>query len=168
MVVLGLIVVLAGLAVVVIEAHASTGGVLAVAGVMAVAAGVGLIMAGSGAPLVLTIPVAVVLAVLGVLGIMLMARKVVAAGNQSPRTGPTALIGTVATVRLWEASTGRPVATVRTWNHEEGQVVADGTLWRAVLSGDWQDSRPIPGERVTVETLDGLTLSVRPLYTQGK
>ncbi|HEY9497146.1 MAG TPA: NfeD family protein [Intrasporangium sp.] len=153
-VVLGLIVVLAGLAVVVIEAHASTGGVLAVAGVMAVAAGVGLIMAGSGAPLVLTIPVAVVLAVLGVLGIMLMARKVVAAGNQSPRTGPTALIGTV--------------ATVRTWNHEEGQVVADGTLWRAVLSGDWQDSRPIPGERVTVETLDGLTLSVRPLYTQGK
>ena len=152
MVVLGLIVVLAGLAVVVIEAHASTGGVLAVAGVMA--AGVGLIMAGSGAPLVLTIPVAVVLAVLGVLGIMLMARKVVAAGNQSPRTGPTALIGTV--------------ATVRTWNHEEGQVVADGTLWRAVLSGDWQDSRPIPGERVTVETLDGLTLSVRPLYTQGK
>lgn len=151
---LGAVVVLVGLVVVVIEAHASTGGVLAVAGVMAVAAGVGLIMAGSGAALVFTIPVAVLLAVLGVLGVMLMARKVVVAGKQSLRTGATALIGTV--------------ATVRTWSQEEGQVTADGTLWRAVLSGDWQDSRPVPGETVVVDTLDGLTMSVRPLYARGK
>ncbi|MEO7130323.1 MAG: NfeD family protein [Dermatophilaceae bacterium] len=154
MVELGVVIVLVGLAVVIIEAHASTGGVLAVAGVMAGAAGVGLIMAGSGAALALTIPVAVLLAVVGVLGIMLMARKVVEARNQALRTGPTVLIGTL--------------ATVRTWSQLEGQVTADGALWRAVLSGDWQDTRPVPGETVAVDTLDGLTMSVRPLYSQGK
>lgn len=153
-VVLGAFVVLVGLAVLVIEAHVTTAGVLAVAGVMAMAAGVGLIIAGSGAPLMLTIPVAVVLAVLGVLGIMLISRKVVVARNQALRTGPTALVGTV--------------ATVRTWSRHEGQVTADGTLWHAVLSCDWQDTRPVPGETVVVDTLDGLTLSVRPLYAQGK
>lgn len=153
-VVLGAIVILVGLVVIVIEAHATTGGVLAVAGVMAVAAGAGLIMAGSGAALVLTIPVAVLLAALGVFGIMLTARKVAAARNQELRTGPTALVGTV--------------ATVRTWDQAEGQVSADGTLWSAVLSGDWQDTRPVPGETVVIDTLDGLTMSVRPLYTQGK
>lgn len=154
MVLLGVVVVVLGLAVVVVEAHASTGGVLAVAGVMGVAAGAGLIMAGSGAPLVLAVPVAVLLAVLGLLGTLLMARKVIAAGNQEPLTGPSALVGAV--------------ATVRSWSQDEGQVSADGTLWRAVLSSDWQDSRPLPGESVVVETLDGLTMSVRPLYTQGK
>ena len=154
MVVLGLLVVLVGLAVVVIEAHASTGGVLAVAGVMALAAGVGLIMSGSGAASVITIPVAASLAVLGLLGVMLMARKVVEAGNQALRVGPTALIGTV--------------ATVSTWSQQEGQVQADGALWRAVLSGDWQDSRPVPGETVAVDALDGLTMSVRPLYARGE
>ncbi len=154
MVVLGAVVVLVGLAVVVIEAHASTGGVLAVAGVMALAAGVGLIMSGSGAPPVLTIPVAVLLAVLGALGIMLMARKVVRAGSQAPRVGATALIGTV--------------AIVSNWSRQEGQVQADGALWRAVLSGDWQDSRPVPGETVAVDALDGLTMSVRPLYARGE
>ena len=153
-VVLGAVVVLVGIAVVVIEAHATTGGVLAVAGVMAGAAGVGLILAGSGAALVVTIPVAVLLAVLGVLGIMSIARKVVVARNQALRTGPTALVGTV--------------ASVRTWSQEEGQVTADGTLWRAVLSRDWQDTRPVPGETVVVDTLDGLTMSVRPLYARGK
>lgn len=154
MVVLGLVIVLVGLAVVVIEAHASTGGVLAVAGVLAFAAGVGLIMAGSGAALVITIPVAVLLALLGLLGVLLMARKVVEARNQAPRVGSTALIGTV--------------ATVSTWNQQEGQVTADGALWRAVLSGDWQDSRPVPGETVAVDALDGLTMSVRPLYARGE
>lgn len=153
-VVLGAVVVLVGLAVVVIEAHVTTGGVLAVAGVMAAAAGVGLIMAGSGAALVLTLPVAILLAVAGVLGTLVMGHKVIVARRQVLRTGPTVLIGTE--------------ATVRTWGQEEGQVAADGTLWRAVLSGDWQDTRPLPGETVVVDTLDGLTMSVRPLYSQGK
>ncbi len=154
LVVLGAVLVLAGLAVVVIEAHVTTGGVLAVAGVMAIAAGAGLIMAGSGAALVLTIPVAALLAALGVTGIILTARKVLSAGSQQLRTGPTALVGTV--------------ATVRTWSQLEGQVTAEGTLWRAVLSRDWQDKRPVPGETVVVDTLDGLTMSVRPLYARGR
>lgn len=154
LVVLGAVLVLAGLAVVVIEAHVTTGGVLAVAGVMAIAAGAGLIMAGSGAALVLTVPVAGLLAVLGVMGIVLTARKVLTASSQELRTGATALVGTV--------------ATVRTWSQLEGQVTAEGTLWRAVLSGDWQDKRPVAGETVVVEALDGLTMSVRPLYARGK
>lgn len=144
---LGVIVVLAGLAVLVIEAHASTAGVLGLAGVMAAAAGIGLMIAGSGAGLVLAVPVSIMLAVAGMAATVIMARKVLAARDEAVRTGPSSLIGAT--------------ATVRTWSGDEGQVATDGTLWSARMSYGWEDPPPLPGQTVIVAELDGLTLSVR-------
>lgn len=149
MVAFGAIAIVVGLAAVVVEAHVTTGGLLALAGVLAAAAGVGLIMAGSGAALVITVPVAVVLAASGGFAITRMARQVMLARRQPPRTGILALVGAV--------------ATVRTWSQEEGQVAADGTLWRAVLARGWQGAVPVPGDIVVVDAFDGLTVSVRRL-----
>jgi membrane-bound ClpP family serine protease len=144
---LGVIVVLAGLAVLVVEAHVSTAGVLGLAGMMAVAAGIGLIIASSGAGLLLAVPVSIVLAITGAVATAIMARKILVARREALRTGPSSLIGTT--------------ATVRTWSGDEGQVATDGTLWRARMSYGWEHPLPVPGQMVIVAELDGLTLSVR-------
>lgn len=147
MIALGAIVILAGLVVLVVEAHISTGGVLGVAAVMAVAAGAGLIIAGSGAALLVAVPVSVVLAVGGLAVVAAVARKVLTARAEAVRTGPSSLLGTPATVRAWSGS--------------EGQVAVDGTLWRARMGPGYEnDPPPVPGEVLIVEHLDGLTLSL--------
>lgn len=147
-IVLGAVVLLAGLTVLVIEAHVTSGGVLGVAGVMAGAAGVGLMIAGSGAAPVVAVPVSIALAVLGMMMLAVVAHKVMAARGQAALTGAQRMIGTA--------------ATVRTWSGDEGQVVLGGTLWRARVSYGWDDGpQLIPGDIVIVDQLAGLTLSVR-------
>ena len=147
MIALGVIVVLAGLAILVIEAHISTAGVLGLAGVMAVAAGFGMIIASSGGGAAVAVPVSIALAVVGLVTVAAIARKVFAARAKAVRTGPSGLIGAM--------------ATVKTWSRDEGQVAADGTLWRARLSYGWDDPLPLPGQPVVISELDGLTVSVR-------
>ena len=149
---LGTVLVLAGLAVLVIEAHVATGGLLGVAGVLAAAAGIGLIMAGLGAAPVVAVPVAVVVAAIGTAAIVIVAHKVIVARRQSFRVGPGALIGAP--------------AVVRTWSKGQGQVAADGTLWSARVGEEWQDPPPAPGENVVVTKLDGLTVSIRRPFPQ--
>lgn len=144
---LGVIVILVSLAVLVLEAHLTTAGVLGLAGVMGTAAGAGMIMAGSGVGLLITIPIAVVLAAAGTLGMALIAGEVILAKRQPLRAGPSALVG--------------KKATVQTWDGDEGQVAADGTLWRARLAYGWEDPLPHIGQTVIINELDGLTLSVR-------
>jgi membrane-bound serine protease (ClpP class) len=146
-VVLGALLMAAGLAVVVAEAHASTGGLLGVVGLLAAAVGIALTMAGSGISLLVAVPVAAALALTGAGATLLVAREVMKARRQAVRTGPTALIG-------------RP-ATVRTWSYREGQVAAEGSLWQARLAYGWTDPRPVPGETVVISELDGLTVSIR-------
>lgn len=144
---LGAVLIAVGVAVVVVEAHASTGGVLGLAGVLAAVAGIGLALAGAGIALVVAVPVVVVLALAGVLATLMMAHKVVVAGRQAVRTGPSALIGRAALVRTWQGDTG--------------QVVADGALWGARRAFGWSGPDPVPGQTVMVSELDGLTLAVR-------
>ena len=146
MVTLGVVAILVGMAVLVIEAHVPTAGVLGLAGVMAAAAGAGMVMAGAGASLFLAVPVAVVLALGGTGATLWMAREVFVAHRRAVRTGPRALIGTS--------------ATVRTWGEDQGQVAADGTLWHARMSYWSEGPEPAPGETVIVDELEGLTLSV--------
>jgi membrane-bound serine protease (ClpP class) len=144
---LGVIVVLAGLAVVVVEAHVPTAGILGLAGVLAAAAGIGLIIAGSGAALAVSVPVSAVLAVAGVLASAVVSRKVLAARAGEVRTGPTSMIGRT--------------AAVRNWSDGQGQVVTDGTLWSARMGYGWEDPPPQPGQTVVVTEVDGLLLWVR-------
>lgn len=147
MVELGVVIALVGLALLVIEAHVTTAGVLGVVGVLGIAGGLGMVLAGSGVSLFVTIPVAVVLALIGVVAIAMVAGEVLLARRQPVRTGPQALIG--------------EVATVQTWDGIEGQVVVDGALWRARTAYGWQDPPPGLGESVIVADLDGLSIAVR-------
>jgi membrane-bound ClpP family serine protease len=147
MVLLGVVVVLVGLGVLVVEAHVTTAGVLGVPGTLATAAGVGMILAGSGAALWVTIPVAALLAIAGLLTLWVVAGKVVVAGNQELQTGPSALIGTR--------------AVVSSWSGREGQVSAAGTLWSAEPAFGWEDPMPAVGDTVVIAEIDGLTLAVR-------
>lgn len=147
MVLLGVIFVLVGLGVLVLEAHLTTAGVLGVAGTLSTATGVGLILAAAGAPLWVTIPIAALLAIAGLVVLLMVAREVIVAGHQEIRTGPDALIGRKAVVSSW---TGR-----------EGQVIVDGALWHAEPVYGWEDPLPNRGDTVVVTELDGLSVSVR-------
>lgn len=147
MVLLGVVAVLIGVAVLVVEAHINTAGVLGVPGTLATATGVGLLLAATGAPLWVTIPAAALLALAGLVTLLVIAREVIVASNQEIRTGPDALIGTK--------------AVVRSWSGREGQVDAAGALWHAELAYGWEDPMPSPGDTVVVAELDGLSVSVR-------
>jgi len=147
MVLLGVVVVLAGLAVLVIEAHLNTAGVLGAVGVLGTAAGVGTILAGSGAALWVTVPVAAVLALAGLVVMLMVVREVFVAGNQQIRSGPDALIGAK--------------GVVQSWTDREGMVLVEGALWHAEPAFGWEDPLPNPGDKVIVAELDGLSILVR-------
>lgn len=147
MVLLGVVLVLVGIAVLIIEAHLTTGGVLGVAGTLSTATGVGLILAATGAPLWVTIPIAALLGITGLVGLLVVAREVIVASNQEIQTGPDALIGSK--------------AVVSSWSGREGQVTVAGALWRAEPAFGWEDPLPARGDTVVVSELDGLSVSVR-------
>jgi membrane-bound serine protease (ClpP class) len=125
------------------EAHVPSG-VLGILGISAfVAAGV--LYRDEGHDL----PIAVIVVVALVLGgfVLFAARKVLAAYRTEPvRTGYEELAGATAEVRS-------PL-------DPEGQVFVQGTLWRARLANG-EGSVPVGG-RVRIESVDGLTLMVRP------
>ncbi len=125
------------------EAHVPSG----VLGVLGIAAFVvaGLLYRDEGH----SVPIAAIVVVALVLGalVLLAARKVLAAYRTEPvRTGYEELAGATAEVRS-------PL-------DPEGQVFAQGTLWRARLV-DGEARVPVGG-RVRIESVDGLTLVVRP------
>jgi membrane-bound serine protease (ClpP class) len=92
-------------------------------------------------------PGLITLGVLSLLSAYFVGSKVLEAHRDEPvRTGSEELIG---------AS-----AEARTPLDPEGQVWIEGALWRARLTGDGGSLRP--GDRVTVEAVEGLTLMVRP------
>ena len=92
-------------------------------------------------------PGLITLGVLSLISAYVVGRKVLQAHRDEPvRTGSEELVGAR--------------AEVRTSLDPEGQVWIEGALWRARLAGDGGPLRP--GDRVTVEAVDGLTLKVRP------
>jgi membrane-bound serine protease (ClpP class) len=125
------------------EAHVPSG-ILGILGIAALV-GAGLVYRNQGHSLPIVVIVAVAL-VLGVL-VLLAARKVLAAHRNEPvRTGSEEMAGMTAEVR----STLAP----------EGQVFAQGAIWHARLRDG--EGRVAVGDRVKVESVDGLTLVVRP------
>jgi membrane-bound serine protease (ClpP class) len=143
------VVALVGVGLLLAELLLSTGGVLAALGA------IGLIV---GGVLALTAdadssasdwagPALITLGVLSAISFYFVTRKVLEAHRDQPvRTGHEELIGAD--------------AEVRTSLDPEGQVWVEGALWRARLCGDGGPLRP--GDRVTVEAVEGLTLKVRP------
>jgi membrane-bound ClpP family serine protease len=146
---LGVILVLVGAALMVAEAHLPSHGVLGTGAATALTAGVVLALSGAGAAggAVVAAGVTVALVAFGLAWLLLV--KSLAARRMIVRSGPRALTGRVATVRTVLA----PV----------GQVQLDGALWRARM---WElEGEGVPvaeGSAVVVESVDGLTLTVRP------
>lgn len=153
MLILGAVILIVGLVLLVVEGHVSSAGVVGGFGVVGVATGVGLLIRGAGGRAWVAIPAGIAVSVLGVVVLVLGARKVNVALRSRVRSGPDALIGTQATVCSWAG--------------QQGQVSAAGALWSARLESGWgvEDVHPAAGETVVIEHLHGLTLSVRPRQT---
>jgi membrane-bound serine protease (ClpP class) len=146
------VVALVGVALLVAELLLSTGGVLAALGVAGlIAGGVLALTADSDAGAAdWAGPALITLGVLSAISFYLISRKVLEAHREQPvRAGHEELIGAP--------------AEVRTSLDPEGQVWIEGALWRARLIGDGAALRP--GDRVTVEAIEGLTLVVSPQST---
>jgi membrane-bound serine protease (ClpP class) len=145
----GIILLVAGIGLIIAEAHLPTSGILGFVGVAALAAS-GLMLFdtdgegfGVSAPLV----IGVALAIGGLMAVAV--KKVVEARRGPVWTGEEELPGSEGDVRV----AVDPV----------GQVFVHGALWRAEPA-DGLDSEPIPtGARVRVESVDGLTLKVRAI-----
>lgn len=146
---LGVILVVVGAALMVAEAHVPTHGALGTGAAAALTAGVVLVLSGAGASAAAVLASGVVVALAGLALAWLLLVKSLAARRLALRSGPQALIGRVATVRSVPAPIGR--------------VQLDGALWRARLWGLEDDGVPVvEGSAVVVESIEGLTLTVRP------
>jgi membrane-bound serine protease (ClpP class) len=149
----GIALLVVGIGFVIAEAHLPTHGILGAVGVGAMVVS-GLLLFDTGtstievsAPLVIGVGLA-----LGCL-LALAVKKVVQARRNPTMTGWEEMIGAVGDVRV-------PLAPV-------GQVFVGGALWRAQLADETadDDARLVRdrGARVRVESVDGLTLYVRPV-----
>jgi len=131
------------------EAHLPSHGVLGTGAAVALTAGVVLALSGSGAPGAAIVASGIAVALAGTALVWLLVVKSLAARRLAVRSGRRALTGRVATVRTVPA----PI----------GQVQLDGALWRARVWDLGEDGAPpAEGSAVVVESIDGLTLTVRP------
>jgi membrane-bound serine protease (ClpP class) len=146
MVEIGVALVLLGAGLLVAEAHLP-GGILGVAGGLALAGGTALAIAGAGAAL--GVVLAGVVAVLAMSGVWLgvVTRKALATRSLRNASGREALSGQMGVVRNWAGASG--------------QVFVDGALWRAQRSLTDEDADLGAGDSVVVERVSGLTLGVR-------
>jgi membrane-bound ClpP family serine protease len=145
----GVVLMVLGAALMVAEAHVAAHGVLSTAAAVALTAGVVFVLSGAGVAGAAVAGSAVVVGLAGMGLAWVLLTKSLATRRLAVRSGPRALLGRVATVR----SVPAPV----------GQVQLDGALWRArrsVLGED--DADFAEGSAVVVESVNGLTLTVRP------
>jgi membrane-bound serine protease (ClpP class) len=144
---LGISLIVVAVALLVAEAHLSTGGLIGVAASVAVVGGGALLLlsAGAGAALVLIVALCAAGAAMSLL--LLARHRILRPLRARPRTGIEALVGHVGVVR----SSGGPAA----------HVFVNGSLWRAEPSPIHQQAELHEGDQVVVERVNGLTLCVR-------
>jgi membrane-bound serine protease (ClpP class) len=146
---LGIILMLLGVTLLVAEAHVPAHGTLATGAAIALTVGVMLTLSAAGAAVAAVGAAGVTVAVGGFAVAWLLVTKSVAAHRSVVRSGPLALAGRVATVR----TVPEPI----------GRVQLDGALWRARMWDlDDDGAPPAEGSAVIVESIKGLTLTVRP------
>ena len=135
---LGIALLAGGVALMVAEAHIP-GGVLGVAGAVAMVLGVVVLVPALGGSALIAVPVAAALAL---------------------ASGAWALLAVRPAARA--PSSARPMSRMRTWDAPAGHVYVDGALWRARDDCGLDDGGPLhEGDVVVVEAVRGLTLSVR-------
>jgi membrane-bound serine protease (ClpP class) len=141
---------LIGIGLLLAELLLSTGGVLAALGAGALIAGgvLALTADSSSSASDWAGPALIALGLLSAIAFYFVTRKVLEAHRDQPvRTGREELVGSS--------------AEARTALDPDGQVAVAGAIWRARLAGDGR-ARLRPGDRVTIEAVEGLTLVVRP------
>ena len=146
----GVLLLVLAIALMVAEAHLNTHGILGAGGVVALVFS-GLLLFNSSEGADVSVPVVVGAGI--VLGgfFAVVVDRAVRARREPVRTGYEELAGAIAEVRS-------PLAP-------EGQVFVQGSLWRARLA---DGEAPVGvGDRVRIETVDGLTLLVRPERETG-
>src|ERR671919_1345623 len=141
----GVLLLVLATALIIAEAHLATGGLLGLAGVGALIASSLLLYDTDSDAFGVSPPIVVAAAAL--LGALLafVVQRVVAAHQDAARTGWEEMVGAVGEVRA-------PLDPV-------GQVFVEGALWRAIAATD--EKAITIGNRVRVESVDGLTLMVR-------
>jgi membrane-bound serine protease (ClpP class) len=136
----GLILVLLGVALLVVDAHVTSHGALTLSGLVAIAIGLVTLFHKAPAPYHTSVPL--VVTVTGVLGGFwaIALGKAVQVRRRPAEVGPSDIVGMEGVVR------------------DGGYVFVHGELWRA------RSPEPLaPGQRVRVEGVDGLSLAVRPM-----
>jgi membrane-bound serine protease (ClpP class) len=137
----GLLLLLFGVALLVIDLHVTSHGLLTIAGLVSLAVGSVMLFQNAPAPYETSKPLVIGVAVgLGALWAFAIG-KALQIRRQPIEVGPQAIAGAVGEVR------------------QNGLVFVNGELWQA-RTPDGEQLRP--GERVRVESLDGLVLTVRP------
>jgi membrane-bound serine protease (ClpP class) len=148
---LGLICLIVGAMVAVVEAHYPTHGVAGGLGIAVMAIGAVLAISGLGAGVLVGLVGGLALAGAGGAAVGLTVKHGAAVRRRRVRGGAEGLIGQVGVVRNWAEPTG--------------SVSLQGAVWQAQRSlAPDEDEAPklASGDRVVVERLTGLTLSVRP------
>jgi membrane-bound ClpP family serine protease len=151
MTIAGLVLLVVGVLVGLSEAHAPTHGITGTVGVALMTIGVVLALVGAGVAVAIGVGSGLVLAAGGGVALAFTGRRAGAVRHRRVTTGAEGLIGQIGIVRSWTA--------------DDGSVSLQGAVWRARRSpGPDQDEEPElhSGDRVVVERLSGLTLSVRP------
>jgi membrane-bound serine protease (ClpP class) len=139
----GLLLLLLGVVLLVVDAHVTSHGALTVAGLLSLAIGAVMLFRNAPPPYHTNVPLVVVTA-LALGGLWAFAvSKAIAVRSRPVAVGPQTLVGEVGEVR------------------PGGQVFVRGELWRAAAG----DGEPLQtGDRVRVESVrEGLVLEVRPL-----
>jgi membrane-bound serine protease (ClpP class) len=141
----GILLLVLAMALFIAEAHVNSHGVLGASGVISLVLS-GLLLFNTNEGFGVSVPVVIVAGI--VLGSFFAfgIQRAVQARREPVRTGYEELVGALAEVRV-------PLAP-------EGQVFIHGALWRARAADGVGGLRA--GDRVRVESVDGLTLQVRP------
>jgi membrane-bound serine protease (ClpP class) len=142
---LGIGLLLAGVVLLVAEAHITAGGALGALGVAAVVGGTVLAVDGAGGGIALTLVLALIVGVVAGGALFLGARAVGRSARRLGR-GRDALIG----------ASGRAREPL---DADGGRVLVEGALWRA--RNAYPEEPVAAGDPVVVERIDGLTLTVR-------
>jgi membrane-bound ClpP family serine protease len=144
---LGLLLLVVGAALAVMEAHVPTHGALGSVAVAAAAAGLALVVGGAGFGLALALTTGLAGGAVGAGYLWVVVGKALEARHARVRSGAEGLIGRVGEVRAAPAPLG--------------QVFLDGALWRARLWSPDEEVVLERGDPIVVERVDGLTLTVR-------
>jgi len=145
MIALGIALLAAGVVLLVAEAN-TPGGVLGGLGAVTAVAGTVIAVSAADGGIVLALVLALIVAAVAGGWLWVAARAVGRTQRVRVRSGREALIGACGEARTLLAT-------------EPGRVFVDGALWRAVAANP--DEEIAPGDKVVVERVDGLTLTVR-------